>query len=395
MRRAPSPWALPDAAEVRAARADREVRIVEFALCALLPWRSLEVEGLPVNELAMLGLVALAALRRGTGHRGLHARVAWLCAGILGLLLCSGLANDVDWTRRVGHVAIWCGLVWVCATGRVSLRSAALGLAAGLFAVIGLYQVGIGGDSYPGRLTGFLADPNAGALFIVALGVLAVGFAEERRLIRLAIAAPLVAGLALTYSRTGLLALALAVAWWLLGRRLGTLGGAAIVGVLVWVVANIPEDFVLFGPFSNRSGSDALRERIVAREHDLLAQAPWYGHGPGTAKVTVGENEFFFHNSYLAVRQEGGWLLLLLVLALMVVAFASLSSRSRTGDGRAIAAQAALIGILAMSVTLGEVLLELPTALAIGFALAHAGSRTTTGRAGPVTPVTSRTLPNS
>jgi hypothetical protein len=84
-----------------------------------------------------------------------------------------------------------------------------------------------------------------------------------------------------------------------------------------------------------------------------------------------------------------------LVLALMAIAFMSLSPRSQAGDMRAVAAQAALIGILAMAVTLGEVLLELPTALAIGFALAHAGSRTAAGRAGPVTPVTNPTLPKS
>ncbi|MCW2835758.1 MAG: O-antigen ligase, partial [Nocardioides sp.] len=84
----------------------------------------------------------------------------------------------------------------------------------------------------------------------------------------------------------------------------------------------------------------------------------------------------FFHNSYLAVRQEGGWPLLVLLLALMAIAFMALSSRSRAGDVPAVAAQAALIATLAMGVTLGEVLLELPTALAIGFALARASART-------------------
>lgn len=395
MSRVTSPWALPDKAEDRATKADSEIRIVEFVLFAILPWRSLQVSGLPVNELAMVSLVALAALRPGTGHRGLHVRIGALCAAVLGLLLFSGLANDVDWTRRVGHSAIWCGLVWVCATGRVSLRSAALGLGAGLVATIGLFQLGVGGDTYSGRLTGFLADPNAGAFFIVALGALAVGFADQRGRVRLVIATPLIAGLMLTYSRTGLLALAFALVWWLAGRRLGTLGGAAVVGGLMWIVDNIPDELATFGPFSNRSGSDNLRDRIIDREHDLLAQAPWFGNGPGTAKVNLAGDDFFFHNSYLAVRQEGGWPLLLLVLGLMAIAFVALSRQSRTGDLRAVAAQAALIATLAMAVTLGEVLLELPTALAIGFALGHASSRPPPGGDGGVPPVTDPALAKS
>jgi hypothetical protein len=243
-----------------------------------------------------------------------------------------------------------------------------------LVSVIALYQVGIGGDTYPGRLTGFLADPNAGAFFLVTLGALVVGFADDRRRVRLFLAAPLIAGLVVTYSRTGLLALAFALGWWLLGRRLGAVGGALVAGLLVWAVDNIPDDLLLFGPFSNRSGSDALRNRIIAQEQSLLDRAPWFGNGPGTAKVALGEQEFFFHNSYLAVRQEGGWLLLILLLSLMALAFMALAARAREGDVPAVAAQAALIATLAMGVTLGEVLLELPTALAIGFALARASA---------------------
>ena len=201
------------------------------------------------------------------------------------------------------------------------------------------------------------------------LGVLAIFFVDDRWQVRLAVAVPIVGGLVLTYSRTGLLAAAFAVVWILLGRRLGAFGGAALAAGLVWVVDNIPEDLVLYGPFSNRSGSDALRDRIIAQERVQLADAPWFGHGPGTARVSIGDLEFFFHNSYLATRQEGGWPALLLVLALVGYAFLRLARRARAGDLTAAGAQAALIGTAVMAVTLGEVLLDTPMAVAVAIAL--------------------------
>jgi hypothetical protein len=372
MARIDTPWSLPDRTVAHADRADREVRATDFLLMAVLPLRTVEVAGVPVNELAMAALVVLCIVRPARGGARLPGLVVLLLGALLALLIHSGLSNDVDWTRRVGHVAILAGLVWALGTGRVSLRSAALGLAAGLTGVIGLALVGIGGDTYPGRLTGYLGDPNAGAFFIAVLGVLAVLFSDDRWKVRLALAVPLLAGLVLTFSRTGLLAGSFAILWVLAGRHLGAAGGGAVSAVLVWLVDNIPDDLVLFGPFSNRSGSDALRERIIAQERVELAAAPWYGNGPGTARVDVRDLEFFFHNSYLAVRQEGGWLALLLVLGLMAFAFLRLSRHSRAGDLAAAGAQAALIGTAVMAITLGEVLLDTPMAIAVGFALGQA-----------------------
>ena len=140
---------------------------------------------------------------------------------------------------------------------------------------------------------------------------------------------------------------------------------------LVWLVDNIPEGLTTFGPFSDRSGSDNLRERIIAQEQVELAGAPWYGSGPGTATVEIRDLEFFFHNSYLAVRQEGGWGALLLVLALLVFAFVRLSRQAREGDLVAAAAQGAIIGVGVLAITLGEVLLDTPMAVAVALALGH------------------------
>lgn len=368
-RRIDSPWNLPDRTVDRADAADREIRISDFVLMAALPLRSVEVAGYPVNELTMAALVGLCLLRPARGGARLPAIAVVLLGALLTLLLYSGVANNIDWTRRMGHVAILAGLVWGLGTGRVSLRSAGLGLTAGLTAVIGLAVVGVGGDSYPGRLTGFLGDPNAGAYFISVLGILAIFFSDDRWRVRLVIAVPITLGLALTFSRTGLLAGAFAVAWVLLGRRLGAVGGGVMAAGLVWVVDNIPEDLITFGPFSNRSGSDALRDRIIAQERVQLADMPWFGHGPGTARVNIRDLEFFFHNSYLATRQEGGWPALLLVLGLMAYALLTLARQARRGDWAAAGAQSAIIGVAVMAITLGEVLLDTPMAIAVGFAL--------------------------
>lgn len=366
-----SPWALPDKTIDRADDADREVRISDFTLMALLLPRAVDAGPAPLNELAMFALVVLCLFRPSRGGAKLPQLVALLIVALLGLMVFSGLANHVDWHRRVGHLAIMAGVVWAFGTGRASMRSAALGMGTGLVAVIGLAVVGIGGDYYPGRLTGYLGDPNAGAYFIAILGILAIYFCDERLKVRVAFAIPILAGLVLCYSRTGLLAAAVAVIWIGFGRRLGQVAGALLAAALVWGVNNIPQNLTIVGPFSDRSGSDDLRERIIAQEKIQLASLPWYGDGPGTAKVHIRELEFYFHNSYLATRQEGGWPALLLVLALLAYTFVVLAARSHAGDLRAAAAQSAVIGTAVMAITLGEVLLDTPVAIVVGFALGH------------------------
>lgn len=373
MRRIDSPWDLSDTSVERAQVVDREIRITDFALFALIPLRSTSVVGFPLNELASAAIVGLSLMRKPRGREGLPVLAALACIALVGLLLLSGIVNGVEWTRRVGHVAIYVGLIWAAATGRVSLRSAALGLATGLIGVIAHGVATLGASTYEGRLTGFLSDPNAGAYFIVTLGTLAIGFVGHQRVQALVVAAPILAGQILSYSRTGLLATTYALAWIFLGPRLGLKGGLALAFGMIWLVDRIPEDLIgNLSAFSNRSGSDALRERIISAEQRSLADMPWFGHGPGTAVVELRDQEFFFHNSFLAVRQEGGWLALLLVLFLLAYAFIRLTPWSRLGDLQSIAAQAALISVPVMAVTLGEVLLDTPAALAIGFALGRA-----------------------
>ncbi|MCY7402224.1 MAG: hypothetical protein LH477_14960 [Nocardioides sp.] len=239
MSRVNAAWSLPDQTIERTKTADREIRISDFALIAVLPFRVVEVSGYPVNEFAMAALVGLCLFRPARGGAKLPALVMLLLAGLLALLVYSGAANEVDWSRRVGHVTVLAGLIWAGGTGRLSLRSVAVGLAAGLTAVIALALVRVGGDTYPGRLTGFLGDPNAGVYFIVVLGLLAIFFCDDRSKVRLVVALPMIAGLVLTYSRTGLLAGLFAVVWLLGGRRLAVVCGGGFAGGVVWVFNNI------------------------------------------------------------------------------------------------------------------------------------------------------------
>lgn len=372
MSRIDTPWSLPDRTVDRADEADHEVRITDFTLLAILPLRTVEAGPYPLNELATAALVGLCVMRPSRGGARLPQPVLFICATLFVLLLGSGMANDVDYTRRMGHVAILVGLVWAFGTGRVSLRSAGLGLSLGLGVVSALAVAKVGGDYYPGRLTGFMGDPNAAAYFLAAMGIPAVFFADRRTSVRLALAIPVLGGLVLTYSRTGFLALTFAAIWMLFGRKLGQVAGTVLAIGMVWVVNNIPESLTTFGPFSDRTGSDQLRDRIIAQERVELATSPWYGNGPGEARVRIRDLEFFFHNSYLATRQEGGWIVLILVLALLAFAFVRLADQARAGDIVAAAAQSGIIAVAVMAVTLGEVLLDTPMAIVAGFALGQA-----------------------
>lgn len=376
-------WGIEAKSAAAWATADVEVRISDCLLFALVPLAGIAVPrlGVPVNEAVALVILGFAAMRKPPPASRVPTTVMLGLATIITMLVLSGLLNDVDFVRRMGHLFIYAGLALALASGRISLPSAALGLGLGLLTISGLAMAGIGGRTYGDRLTGFFRDPNVAASLLTALGALAVGHTRSRAW-RLIFLLTLPVALVLTYSRTGLLALGMMVLWALFGRRLGIKGGVALVAGLVWITANLPDSLRLVGPFQDREGSDALRNRIFAQERSLLDSASWYGNGPGTSVVSFGRDRFFFHNSYLSTLNEGGWVLLLIILGLMAYCFVQLAGAARAGDRRAIGSQAALIALLAMSVTLGEVFLELPTAIALGFCLRTAtmvAAESTTG----------------
>lgn len=341
------------------------------AIALAVPGMNVPGVGLPVSEVGGLMLAGLVLINRPVAR--VPAWMSILLLSIVGMLLLSTLLNDpAAGPRRMAHVLIWAALAHGIASGRLHTVSLVRGLAVGLLGSTGLSLLGFAGGSvaYEGRLTGLYADPNVAGYYQVVLGTSALAFVTYR-LRRTGLGAVLLTGIYQTLSRTSLLATLVAGFWLAVGRRLGRVGAVAVVIGLVYLVDNLPDEVRLFGPFAQREGSDDLRNRIIAEENAVLATTPWYGNGPGTSRVLIDGQEFFFHNSYLGARNEGGWPVLIMLVVLIGLAFWSLFHPDSRRHPRTPWLQVALIATVVCAVSLGEVLLDLPAAVAVGLAVAQ------------------------
>lgn len=368
VRGAPVVWSVPpDEATVRRRSETRPLDFLAFFSLAF-PVLVLPVIGLPVNEVAPLCLCLLVFNRVSNSRQRVPA---WFLGGLVALLVMLAVTSylhDLAPYRRLFHVLLYVVLATLLASGRIHVASAVRGLAVGLCTSIAMSLAGFGPDNYVGRLTGYLGDPNAGGYVVAVLGLAALGLGSRGRLRYLLILLTVTA-VVLTYSRTTLLAVVFAVVWLLVGRRVSLWTGALLVAAMVYAVGHIPAELRLFGPFSDRGGSDQLRERIIAQEHADIGQSPIFGNGAGTAKVNLGGDTFFYHSSYLALRAEGGLLCLALLVGVIVLTFLSIARMP--GDMRNGWLEASLIALMVCAVNVGEILLELPSAVALGLAMWH------------------------
>ena len=348
----------------------RETKPVDFvAFFAMgFPVLVLPGIGLPVNEVAPLIVCLLAANRVSTSRERIPFWFSGGLVAVLTMLTLTSYLHDLTPSRRLLHVLLYLVLATLLASGRIHIPSAARGLAVGLCTSITMSIAGFGPDNYAGRLTGYLGDPNAGGYVVAVLGLVALGLGPRGRIRWLLIFLALSA-VVLTYSRTTLLAVAFAVVWLLIGRRVSVWAGALLVGAMVYVVGHIPPQLTLFGPFSDRGGSDLLRQRIIAQEHVDISHSPIIGNGAGTATVDLQGDVFFYHSSYLALQAEGGVVCLVLLVGVIVLTFLSIARMPR--DMRNGWLEASLIALMVCAVNVGEILLELPSAIAIGMAMWH------------------------
>jgi hypothetical protein len=354
----------PSIKEPETAISSRDWRGTDFALFLLLPLASVEVSGYPVPELAMIAAVALATVRP------VQARVPGWLPGLLGMflvwMLAAAMLNDLVPYRRLLHLLLFCALVVFMAQGRFSMRAVSRGLASGLVIAAGVGLVGLGADGYEGRLTGLLGDPNLAGFYLTTMGAVAAAHMPDRRR-RLVFLGFIVVLVGLTLSRTSLLAIGLVAVWIVSSRRLSPIANIALMSVLLYAISRSIDYLRLVGPFAERAGSDALRERIVALEQIQIGAHPWIGNGPGTSVVLVDGAPFFFHSSYLALQNEGGVLALAIVTGLGLLTLFFLARLPRST--RNLWLEGAVVAVATCAANLGEVLLELPTAIVLGAAL--------------------------
>ena len=345
---------------------------------AALPMTSLITPGvhLPVSEFVVGFAVLLALLRP---PRVATRPPAWLSIGLWSTFTLLGLSaflnglETVDAGKRMAHVLLYVLLALMLAMGAIPRRAVARGLVLGIVLSAGVGMMtaltGLGPNHYPGRLTGLFGDPNVAGYLLVTLGMIAVA-GRRPGWQRTTLALFVVAAVVMTLSRTSLLALAVGAMWILFGWRLRPAVGVGLIAALGVAVSFLPIDIQSAGPFQDRMGSDALRSRIVAAELQTVGDAPLLGHGPSTAHVVLSDQYvFFFHSSYLALAAEGGFatlLVLSIVLLLSLWRLVSLPTRRRDPW-----LEASLIAVAVCSINLGEVLLELTAAVAIGLAVKH------------------------
>lgn len=331
----------------------------------------------PVSELACAGAVIIAAIqllarpvagsRLVLAPRWLTISFASLATLALASLLLAGNDSVVE-LRRFGHLMIGLALVWVIARGILPLRMAGLALLAGLYLSGTAGLLGIAEDAgYSGRLTGLFGDPNVAAFGFAVLGAIALSSISSTRG-RIIAVLPLLLFVGLAMSRTGFVAVGVMTVWIALSNSRRVPISALAVGVLIAVIALGSTQVDIGDPFSDRAGSDALRQEIYEASEHRAFDAPLLGHGPAPQKVVARDESWFFHNSYYAAASELGIIFALGWLATLAAAFITLY-RSRP---RNVLLEATLLGVAVIAFSLGEVLLELPTMVALGFAVAYA-----------------------
>lgn len=324
------------------------------------------------------------------------------------------LAGLLAWDRSLVHRGAWTLLVAGALLGAIGLVQAVTGSFDDQFAGLGRIKYAqVYGNVFRPRIAGPVGDPNFFAQMlvpVVALGVVMAGYDPDRRrrLIALASAGLAAAGVLLSYSRGGLLALGVILAGVVIAGAL-PLRRAALLALVAGAMAlTQPSDvmrrlstFREFLPgqteeLSDPDSSFAERKLLAAAAWGMFLDKPVLGVGAGNytrhyedyASRTGAEfrlyddavERHYPHNLYLEFAAETGLLGLAALGLLLAMAFGTLGRaadaarrlRDPTSRGIALGLMVGLVGYLVAAVFLHG---QYPRPLWLVFGLAWALER--------------------
>lgn len=281
-----------------------------------------------------------------------------------------GVSTTDDVLRRAFRIAVIFGIVLLIADKRINFKSLMLGLGIGMVINAIAFYLGIAPAAYGDALTGWMGDKNVAGMYYGVIPIILFGLFEKQwhRLLIVALTLPL---LFETGSRTSMGGFILGVLWILFARKVSLVVKIFLGFAFAWLFEWMQSNFADSSVFGDRSGTDWYREQIDIASWAKTEEAPWHGLGFGQAIVILPNGEdMYFHNSYWTLLVEGGWPWAIAILGVTFYAvFVWKQAGQRSSSERNLTAEAATVFLAVCSWRLGEVMLTIPWAFAVGYAL--------------------------
>lgn len=349
----------------------KSIRPLDAFLFSLFLLDRLPVAGvLPFGVGLSALLIFIGFLRKPLYQVRYHGIVMLLFAATVLYLGAVSWVNDVDFAQRLVRITLLFALVLTVMQGRFHWFSAFIGLMISSVLVnIPMFYLGLAPDLYHPYLTGWFYDKNVSGMWYACLAILGL-FVIRRVKWQAAWSLGMMAVLFLTGSRTSMAAYLAALAWFILRNRLPWVLRLGLVGVLIWALDYAEEQLARIGVFASRSSSDDFRFEIARQTARKVSESPWYGSGLSTAFVEMKDRTFWFHDSYAALRVEGGIPLLVAIAGVLFILLGlQVFSSKRNVTLRARVGEAACFVVLVCAWKLGEVFFSSAAMLVLGFAL--------------------------
>ncbi|MDO4916755.1 MAG: hypothetical protein Q3974_03960 [Rothia sp. (in: high G+C Gram-positive bacteria)] len=355
-----------------------KIVVIDFIVGFLMMFLGVAVLGMPLGTFVVLVYVAFKTFSKPKYDiRQINLFIAITLISLLCVTLTS-LASDYSSTdqilrRLIRIVGILMFALYI-GDRRIDLRSLLLGLSTAMVINAIAFYAGIAPDTYGGYLTGWIADKNVAGLYhaIVPLLMFVLFSKRWQRLFIVALALPL---LWETGSRTSIGGFIIAIGWMLFAGKVNLFFKILLGGLVMWAFEWMQNQFASSAVFGDRTGTDWFRAQIDAASWEKVQNTPWHGMGLGQAVAQLTETrQVFFHNSYWTLFVEGGWPWTIGILGLTFLTVFVWKQPQQPQFSRKIGAEAAMVLLAICSWRLGEVMLTVCWAFAMGLALTYLAS---------------------